>query len=275
MKLIQWFPGHMSKTMREITENAKLIDGVIYVLDARAPFSCINFKLNSVFETKPIVYAVNKSDLIEKADENRIFALFKEKNITAKFIVGTDKKAVSSVFGLLKEKLADKIERNKLKGNRPLRIMVIGVPNTGKSTLINSLCGQKRANTGDKAGVTKRTQWLKINGLELMDTPGTMPPSFENQEIAKKLAYIGCINDDILDKEEICLELIRSLKEICPEKLSEKYKVNFELQPLEIYEEICQKRGFLSRGGQYDYERCASSLIDDFRKGRIGKICLE
>lgn len=275
MKIIQWFPGHMSKTMREITENAKLIDGVIYVLDARAPFSCINFKLNSVFTSKPIVYAVNKSDLIEKSDENRIFALFKAKNMTAKFIVGTDKKSVNSVFGLLKEKLADKIEKNKLKGNRPLRVMVIGVPNTGKSTIINSLCGQKRANTGDKAGVTKNTQWLKISGLELMDTPGTMPPSFENQEIAKRLAYIGCINDDILDKEEICLELIKSLKEICQEKLSEKYKVNTQAEPIEIYEEICKNRGYLLRGGQFDYERCACCVIDDFRKGRIGKICLE
>lgn len=275
MKIIQWFPGHMSKTMREITENAKLIDGVIYVLDARAPFSCINFKLNSVFTSKPIVYAVNKSDLIEKLDENRIFALFKAKNMTAKFIVGTDKKAVNSVLGLLKEKLADKIEKNKLKGNRPLRVMVIGVPNTGKSTIINSLCGQKRANTGDKAGVTKNTQWLKISGLELMDTPGTMPPSFENQEIAKRLAYIGCINDDILDKEEICLELIKGLKEICQEKLSEKYKVNTQAEPIEIYEEICKNRGYLLRGGQFDYERCASCVIDDFRKGRIGKICLE
>lgn len=275
MKIIQWFPGHMSKTMREITENAKLIDGVIYVLDARAPFSCINFKLNSIFDGKPIVYAVNKSDLIEKADENRIFSLFKAKNMTAKFIVGSDKKAVASLLSLLKEKLSDKIERNKIKGNRPLRIMVIGVPNTGKSTIINSLCGQKRANTGDKAGVTKRTQWLKISGLEIMDTPGTMPPSFENQEIAKKLAFVGCINDDILDKEEICLELIKSLKEIRPEKLTEKYKVNVENQPLEIYEEICRNRGYLSRGGQLDYERCASCVIDDFRKARIGKICLE
>lgn len=275
MKNIQWFPGHMSKSMREISENAKLIDGVIYVLDARAPFSCINFKLNGIFNSKPIVYALNKSDLVESVDLKRLLSVFKNKSMTAVSVTGTDKKTVSNALGVLKTQLAEKIERNKLKGNRPLRVMVIGIPNTGKSTIINTLCGQKKAVTGDKAGVTKNTQWLKTDGVELMDTPGTMPPSFENQDLARRLAFIGCINDDILDKEEICLEMIKSFSQICPQKLEEKYKIDAKKTPIEIYEDICRNRGFLMKGGQYDYARCASSLIDDFRKGRIGKICLE
>ncbi len=275
MKHIQWFPGHMTKSMRMISENAKLIDGVIYVSDARAPFSCINKKLSELFPNKPIIYALNKSDLIEREDLKRIISLFKEKGLKATGVVGTDKKSVLNCLGAIKEELKEKIERNTLKGNKPIRISVIGIPNTGKSTFINSLCTQKKAITGDKAGVTRNTQWIKIDGVELMDTPGTMPPQFENQEIAKRLAYIGSLNDDILDKEEICLELIKTLIQICPDKLAEKYKVDTAKEPLAVYEDICRKRGYLIRGGDYDYTRCANALLDDFRKGRIGKICLE
>lgn len=275
MKHIQWFPGHMTKSMRMISENAKLIDGVICVLDARAPFSCINKKLSELFPNKPIIYALNKSDLVEREDLKRMINSFKEKGLKATGVVGTDKKSVMACLALIKEELKEKIERNTLKGNRPIRISVIGIPNTGKSTFINSLCTQKKAITGDKAGVTRNTQWIKIEGVELMDTPGTMPPQFENQEIAKRLAFIGTLNDDILDKEEICLELIKSLIQICPQKLAEKYKIDITKEPLAVYEDICRKRGYLVRGGDYDYTRCANALLDDFRKGRIGKICLE
>jgi len=275
MKHIQWFPGHMTKSMRMISENAKLIDGVICVLDARAPFSCINKKLSELFPNKPIIYALNKSDLVEREDLKRMINSFKEKGLRATGVVGTDKKSVMVCLALIKEELKEKIERNTLKGNRPIRISVIGIPNTGKSTFINSLCTQKKAITGDKAGVTRNTQWIKIEGVELMDTPGTMPPQFENQEIAKRLAFIGTLNDDILDKEEICLELIKSLIQICPQKLAEKYKIDTTKEPLAVYEDICRKRGYLVRGGDYDYTRCANALLDDSRKGRIGKICLE
>lgn len=275
MKHIQWFPGHMTKSMRMIQESAKLIDGVIYVSDARAPFSCINKKLSELFPNKPIIYALNKSDLVEREDIKRLQSKFKQDGKIALPVIGTDKKSVLGVLGAIKEQLKEKIERNTLKGNKPIRISVIGIPNTGKSTFINSLCAQKKAITGDKAGVTRSTQWIKIDGVELMDTPGTMPPQFENQEIAKRLAYIGSLNDDILDKEEICLELIKTLVEICPQKLADKYKVDTTQEGLQIYEQICKNRGFLIRGGDFDYTRCANALLDDFRKGRIGKICLE
>ena len=275
MKHIQWFPGHMTKSMRMIQESAKLIDGVIYVSDARAPFSCINKKLSELFPNKPIIYALNKSDLVEREDIKRLQSKLKQDGKIALPVIGTDKKSVLGVLGAIKEQLKEKIERNTLKGNKPIRISVIGIPNTGKSTFINSLCAQKKAITGDKAGVTRSTQWIKIDGVELMDTPGTMPPQFENQEIAKRLAYIGSLNDDILDKEEICLELIKTLVEICPQKLADKYKVDTTQEGLQIYEQICKNRGFLIRGGDFDYTRCANALLDDFRKGRIGKICLE
>lgn len=272
---INWFPGHMAKSMRAIAESAKLVDGAIYVLDSRAPFSCVNPKLTEIFANKPILYALNKSDLIENSDLKRVQAIFRERGELCYPVVGTNKKTVLGGIGLLRERLKEKVERNKLKGDRPLRFMVIGIPNTGKSTLINSLCPSKRAQTGDKAGVTKTTQWIKLEGLELLDTPGTMPPHIETQEIAKRLAFIGSINDDILNKEDLCLDLINVLKEIAPEKLSERYKINADNEGLKIYEEICKNRGFLLRGGDFDYTRCATSVIDDFRKGRIGKICLE
>ena len=275
MKNIQWFPGHMTKSMRQIQEQAKLIDGVICVVDARAPFSCINKKLSDIFANKPILFALNKADLIENKDLQKMIALFKQNNLKAVGVIGTDKKSTLNCLNVLKAELKDKIERNSQKG-KPIRVSVIGIPNTGKSTFINSLCGQKKAITGDKAGVTRSTQWIKIEGVELLDTPGTMPPSFENQVLAQKLAFIGSINDDILDKEEICLELIKLLMQICPEKLNEKYKIDCaDKEGLSVYEEICKKRGYLVRGGDFDYTRCANALIDDFRKGRIGKICLE
>ena len=275
MKNIQWFPGHMTKSMRQITESAKLIDGVICVVDARAPFSCINKKLGEIFLNKPIIFAINKSDLIEKQDLQAVITKFKQESLKAVGVIGTDKKSVLNCLNLLKGELKEKIERNSQKG-KPIRVSVIGIPNTGKSTFINTLSGQKKAITGDKAGVTRSTQWIKIEGVELLDTPGTMPPSFESQELARKLAYIGSINDDILDKEEICLELLKELIVICPQKLNEKYKIDCQdKEGLEVYEEICKNRGFLIKGGDFDYTRCANSVIDDFRKGRIGKICLE
>ena len=159
---------------------------------------------------------------------------------------------------------------------KPLRIMVAGIPNTGKSTLINAFAGAKKAVTGDKAGVTKGKQWIKLEGLELLDTPGTMPPSFDDQTYAKHLAYIGSINDDILDFEELTLELLGELAKNRPSALEAKYGItDFGAPPLELYEQVCRRRGFLLRGGEYDYERCAKAVVDDFRKGRMGKIALE
>ena len=164
----------------------------------------------------------------------------------------------------------------KAKGiKKVVRVMVCGIPNTGKSTVINSLSGKKQAQTGDKAGVTKGKQWIKLYDIELLDTPGTMPPSFENQTYAHHLAYIGSINDAILDMESLALDFIEEMTQNHGGVLSAKYGVDESLTPLQIFEGIAKARGFLLRGGEFDYERCSRAIFDDFRKGRIGKVCLE
>lgn len=277
MQHLQWFPGHMTSAMRMMEENLKLVDGVMIVLDARAPKASVNKKLNKLFSNKKVLYVINKTDLVEEADVKRVLAEFKAEGLSAVAVSAMDKKAVdflySSIFSLLKEK----VERNKQKGIfLPIRIMVAGIPNTGKSTIINALCGGRKAVTGNKAGVTKGKQWVKIKELELLDTPGTMPPSFENQTLAKHLAYIGSMNDANVDFTELSYELLGELKERYPNLLMQKYGIdNLDISILDIFDKICVRRGFLLKGGEFDYERCASAIIDDFRKGRIGKIYLD
>jgi ribosome biogenesis GTPase A len=176
----------------------------------------------------------------------------------------------------LNEITQEKRARAEAKGlNRTFRFMVAGIPNTGKSTLVNLISGQKRAKTGDKAGVTRDVRWLRCGAFDLLDTPGTMPPSFDNQYHARHLAYIGSINDDILDMDDVALELLGELAENYPQCLTERYGITEFEEKLAMYEAVCKRRGFIFRGGEYDYERGANAIIDDFRKGRTGKICLE
>lgn len=275
MQHIQWFPGHMTKAMRMMEENMKLCDGAIYVLDARAPFACINNNLIKIFNNKPILYLLNKSDLVEREQLAEICERFKSENKPYLVTVGTSRKDGKAIYNAISELLKDKIEARKLKGlNKALRFMVCGIPNTGKSTVINTLSGKKTAQTGDKAGVTKGKQWIKLQSLELLDTPGTMPPSFENQIYAHHLAYIGSVNDDILDVESLCLDFIEEMSLRSPGLFFEKYGAEGST-PIEIYENICFKRGYIMRGKEPDYTRCAKAVIDDFRKGKLGKICLE
>lgn len=274
MQTIQWFPGHMTKALRMMEENIKLCDAVIYVLDARAPFACINKKLNEVCNNKPILYLLNKKDLIEQSDALKIVSCFNSGNVL--LTEGTTLKDGKSVYSTVISILQEKIQAKKAKGiTKAVRVMVLGIPNTGKSTIINSLCGRKQAQTGDKAGVTKGKQWVKLYDIELLDTPGTMPPFFENQIYAHHLAYIGSINDNVLDLESLCLDFIEEMISNFPGILNKKYGVNEDLRPIEVFEGIAKARGFLLRGGEYDYERCSRAVFDDFRKGRLGKICLE
>ena len=277
MKKIQWFPGHMTKALRMMEENLRLVDGVIVILDARCPFACVNPRLEQLFAGRPVLYVLNKADLVEQRDIARNLSALKAEGKQAVAAVGTEKRSVRAVYDGIFAMLAEKTARNRAKGVfKPMRVMVAGIPNTGKSTVINSLSGAKKAVTGDKAGVTKGKQWIRLFDLELLDTPGTMPPSFENQELAKHLAYIGSVNDDILDFTELAPELLEELWQRYPALLAEKYGIGEEEDtPLKKYEKVCRRRGFLLRGGEYDYERCAKAVVDDFRKGRIGKICLE
>ncbi|MBO6264254.1 MAG: ribosome biogenesis GTPase YlqF [Clostridia bacterium] len=276
-KKINWFPGHMAKAMRKTEEDIKLCDGVIYVLDARAPYACINLKLMKIFGNKPIVYALNKCDTISQKSANAIVNDFKANGKTIECVNGLLKKDVERIKSACKSAMSEKIERDRAKGvKRTLRFLVAGIPNTGKSTIINTLCGSKRAETGDKAGVTRANKWLRMGDFDLLDTPGTMPPSMENQAFAKHLAYIGAINDDILDFEGLTLDLLAELSKIAPNELQAKYKLkSLDNRPIDLFDEICKNRGFIIKGGEVDYTRGARAVIDDLRKGRIGKICFE
>ncbi len=277
MQHLQWFPGHMTSAIRMMEENLKLVDGVLVVLDSRAPRASLNENLDNLFLNKKVLYVLNKSDLIEKSDTNRIISEFVKEGKEVVAVSAMDKRAVDLLYDKIFYLLKDKVERNKLKGIFiPLRIMVAGVPNTGKSTIINALVGGKKAITGNKAGVTKGKQWIRIKDLELLDTPGTMPPSFKDQVKAMYLAFVGSMNDVNLDLEDLAFEFIKILAEKYPEKLKTKYDVkDVTASTIEVMEEICERRGFIKKGKEYDYERCAVAVIDDFRKGRIGKICFE
>lgn len=277
MKHLQWFPGHMTAAMRMMEENLKAVDGVMIVLDSRAPRASLNAKLDKLFVNKKILYVLNKTDLVDGADVKRTVAEFTKEGKETVAVSAMDKRAVDLLYSRIFALLKDKLDKNKEKGVfKPIRIMVAGIPNTGKSTIINALCGGKKAVTGDKAGVTKGKQWVRLKELELLDTPGTMPPAFDNQTLAKHLAYIGSMNDANIDFNDLAYELIAELKEKYPELLKNKYGIeDLNVDTLELFNAICVRRGFLRRGGEYDYERCATAVIDDFRKGRIGKIILD
>lgn len=271
---LQWFPGHMTRAMRMMEEEVKLVDGVIYVLDSRAPFACLNNNLSKLFGSRPVLYVLNKADLV---NENELSSVIKKFESEGKVVIANNcnsdkcgKKLYEAIFKLL----AFKVERNKSKGlNKPIRVMVAGIPNTGKSTIINLLTGGKRAKTGDKAGVTKDKQWIKIKDLELLDTPGTMPPSFDNQVNASFLAYLGSINDDILDFCELSVMLITYLEKEHKGLLTKVYNIETDgVAPYDILGKIAIKRGAIKKGNEIDEDRASSILINDLRKGKLGKI---
>ncbi|MDE6441194.1 MAG: ribosome biogenesis GTPase YlqF [Clostridia bacterium] len=271
MKHIQWFPGHMTKAMRMMEESVPLADGVIYMLDARCPASSFNPKLLKLTGAKPVLYVLNKSDLADERADN----LMKMLGANAIKLNAANANSKRDILGAMNKLVAEKRQRNLEKGyNKIFRFMVVGVPNTGKSTVINLLAGSKRTVTGDKAGVTRGKQWIRLGDFELLDTPGTMPPAFENQKLALHLAYVGSINDDILDLDDIALELLGELYGKYPKRLEERYGITGGTK-LEMLDAVCKKRGFVLRGGEYDYERAERAVIDDFRKGRLGRITLD
>lgn len=274
MKTIQWFPGHMTKAMRMMQEHLSLVDGVVFVLDARCPAASFNPRLKKLAAGKPVLYVLNKCDLAdERADI--LLKLIREKGAEALKINAANSSSKRDITGAIEKLVAEKRQRALEKGQtKVFRFMVAGVPNTGKSTLINSLAGAKRAETGDKAGVTRGKQWIRCGAVELLDTPGTMPPAFDNQYLAKHLAFVGSINDDILETDEIALALLEELYEKYPARLAERYAISGG-SPLDMLEQVCSRRGFMLRGGEYDYERGERAVIDDFRKGKLGRITLD
>ncbi len=274
MKTIQWFPGHMTKAMRMMQEHLSLVDGVIFVLDARCPASSFNPKLKKLAAGKPVLFVLNKGDLAdERADI--LLKIIRDKGVAAVKINAVNSSSRRDIAGAIAKLVAEKRERALEKGyNRIFRFMVAGVPNTGKSTLINLLAGGARAETGNKAGVTRGKQWVRCDGFDLLDTPGTMPPAFENQTLALRLAFVGSVNDDILDLDDIALALLQALAEKYPARLAERYGISGG-EPLDMLEQVCKKRGFMMRGGEFDYERAERAVIDDFRKGKLGRITLD
>lgn len=274
MKHIQWFPGHMTKAMRMMQELLPLADGIIYVLDARCPVSSFNPKLKEMAKGKPVLYVLNKADLADERCD--IFVkYFAESGGGAVKINAANSNSRRDILRAIDGLIKEKREKSLAKGyNRIFRFMVVGVPNTGKSTVINLLAGSARTVTGDKAGVTRGKQWIRLDGFELLDTPGTMPPAFENQTYALRLAFVGSVNDDILDLDDIALALLSELYKKYPARLEERYGVTGGA-PLEMLDCVCKRRGLILRGGGYDYERGERAVIDDFRKGRLGRISLD
>ena len=267
----------MTKSLRMMDDSIKQVDAVVYVLDARAPFSCINPELDRVIGGKPIVYVLNKADLVPEAALSEWLAKFTTETSAAVKLQATASKSGGIIIEKLRRLCAAKLERKKQKGiNAVLRAMVIGVPNTGKSTIINNLCGKAKTVTGNKAGVTRGKQWVRIDSsLDVLDTPGTLYPKLDNNRTALNLAFIGSIRDEVLDTYELSIELINRLGSDCPEALGARYGIVHDGNSVATLEKIAISRGFLIKGGEADIERASYALIDDFRKGRLGKIILE
>lgn len=276
---INWFPGHMKKTQREIKENLKLVDAVIELRDARIPKSSANPDIDKLLQNKPRLILLNKSDLTEKKITNEWIKYLTKENVKVLEVNCLKGEGLKNIKPLLMELLKEKHDRLKAKGIVKIvtRVMVVGIPNCGKSTFINKLAKNNIAKTGDRPGVTKSKQWIKTSlDIELLDTPGVLWPKFEDEEVALNLAFTGAIKDEVMDIEELAYKLVQRLQKYYPENLKERYKIEeiFE-DPLETLNAIARKRGCLVRGGEIDYNRISVILLDEFRGGKIGKITLE
>lgn len=276
---IQWFPGHMAKARREVEEKLKLVDLVIELIDARAPISSENPMLREVIGDKKKLIVLMKSDLADAKMTQQFINYYKSNGHDAISINVNNRNDIQSLLKLA-EKISGEInERRISKGINPrsLRAMIVGIPNVGKSTLINRLANRKRAQTGDRPGITKQQQWIKIQDqFELLDTPGILWPKFEDQEIGYKLAAIGSIKDEILHLDDIAFFILKYLKQHYPTVLTERYGLNLEEEDIVIwFDTIGKKRGCLASGGVVDYEKTADVILKDFRSGKLGQITLD
>lgn len=299
--IINWYPGHMDKALRMMETELDLIDVAVYVLDSRAPFSCVNPVFEDLLKSKPIIFVLNKADLVQEQDLKKWQKYFTDENKACLILNSTESNSSKKLLDAIKSLHIKKLVKNEKRGiTIPLRMMILGVPNCGKSTLINNLCGKGKTITGDKAGVTRGKQWVAVaSNLEVLDTPGTLWPNLDNTKVAHNLAYIGSIKDDVLDISSLALDFIIDILKLDKSILENRYKIKIDLSPtqevlaeiqdygelydndelktfaLDVYEKICQARGFVMKNREYDYERCAKALLDDFRKNRLGKIILD
>ncbi|MDD3403159.1 MAG: ribosome biogenesis GTPase YlqF [Hespellia sp.] len=274
----QWYPGHMTKAKRMMQENIKLIDLVIELVDARIPMSSRNPDIDELGKNKARLILLNKSDLAEDKWNDAWAEYFKEKGFSVMKVNSKKGGGVKSIQGVILEACKEKIERDRKRGilNRPIRAMVVGIPNVGKSTFINALAGKACAKTGNKPGVTKGKQWIRLNkNVELLDTPGILWPKFEDQTVGLRLAFIGSIKDEVLQTEELSLEVIKFLLANQPGLLAKHYAMEEDQDTVVCLQRIAESRHCLVRGSELDLEKAAKILVDDFRNGRLGKITLE
>lgn len=275
---INWYPGHMKKTIEDIEKKLKLVDFVIEIIDSRIPYSSRNPLFNDLLKNKKRLLIFNKSDLSNpKLNEEWMEKITDENNFAISY--NAMKPNVNLVVKKSEELMAEEIKKYEDKGlnKGPLRAMIVGIPNSGKSTFINSISGTKSAKTGNRPGVTKTNQWIKIHSkLHLLDTPGVLWPKFQ-EKVGLNLAFTGAIKDEIMDRETLALKLIEKLKNIAPSSLEERYKISDieAMSGIEIMDEIGKNRGALMRGGFIDYEKVSGIILDEFRKGTLGRITLE
>lgn len=276
---INWFPGHMAKTRREITENLKLVDAVIEIRDSRIVKSSANPEIDKICANKPRLILLNKCDLAEDAINKQWVKYLSTDKINVLPVNCLNGKGLNKIKSALNLILKDKLERLKNKGiqNHVIRVMVVGIPNVGKSSFINKMAKNNIAKIGNKPGVTKSKQWIKTDiGIELMDTPGILWPKFKDENVGIDLAFTGAIKDEILDTEELALKLVEFLQKNYSEKIKQRYKLEEIYEnPLENMENIARKRGALLKGGEIDYNRVSIMLLDEFRDGKLGNISLE
>lgn len=276
---IQWYPGHMTKARRMMQEDIKLIDLIIELVDARIPLSSRNPDIDELGKNKARLILLNKSDLADPLVNEKWVTYFEKLGYTVVQINSKSGAGIKSISQKVQEACKEKIERDRRRGikNRPIRAMVAGIPNVGKSTFINAYAGKNCAKTGNKPGVTKGKQWIRMGkGLELLDTPGILWPKFEDQNVGLRLAMIGSINENILNVEELSLTAIDFLRTQYPGLIEKQYEISEEAEkPLEILDRIADRRKCLAKGGEYDYAKAAAMFMDDFRNGRLGRFSLE
>ena len=277
---INWFPGHMAKTRRKITESLSLVDAVVEIVDSRIPLSSRNPELSDIVQNKPVLILLNKCDMADPNATKGWINYFKGNGYSALSVDCKSGKGVAQVVPTLKEMLKDKIEQNTKKGmaGKALRVMVIGIPNVGKSSFINKIARGNRAKVEDRPGVTRGNQWFTVDkGLELLDTPGVLWPKFEDQSVGLKLSFTGAIKDTVLDIETLAVEFLKFTAKNYKNLFDARYKMDIdpEKEPYELLCDIGRKRGMVVRGGEIDTERAAVMLMDEYRSGLLGKITLE
>ena len=277
---VQWFPGHMTKTKRMMEENISLVDIVIELLDARIPYSSKNPDIDNLAKNKFRMILLNKSDLADERANKLWTAYFEEQGFCVVQVNSIKGTGLPEVVSAARELMREKIERQKARGRIfvPIRSMIVGIPNVGKSTFINKCVGKTTAKTGDKPGVTRGKQWIKLKkDFELLDTPGILWPKFEDQQVGLKLAFTGAVNDEILDAETLAEEFISHMMFVNPDVIRSRYQVEFDTvdDPREVLEKIGKARGFKQRGDEVDLRRTGKIMIDEYRGGKLGRLTLE